>query len=183
MRAHLHKRQSQLIGRSTESRSLGTDRRQMLRKCFSCYCLTQLKTKTKQIKMQILDCHLPPSSGDHTQLPTATRDHSDSVSPDTTPTEAAVVILLEISLSNHPPRRAHSCNFCVVSSCLFSTSILIPAHGITHIGMPLQSFCSQHWGCCPQNLFYTGCGHRQGTQNNQVALEGPPLRSLTVLPS
>lgn len=84
--------------------------------------------------MLSLDCHLPPASGDHTQLPTAARDHLDSVSPGTTPTKDAKVI---VSLSNTPaPRRAHSCNFCEFSSCLFSISILIPAHGIAHLGIP-----------------------------------------------
>lgn len=89
---------------------------------------------------------MSPTSGDHTQLATAARDHSDSVSPDTTPTETAAVILLERSLSNHPRRRAHSCNFCVLSFCLFSVSTLIP---------PRRIACSQHWDCCPQKLFYT----------------------------
>lgn len=84
-----------------------------------------------------------------------------TVSPDTTPTEAAAVILLERSLSNHHqpprPRHAHSCNFCVFSSCWFSTSILIPAHGIAHLGIPYyESFCGQHWDCCPPEALLHG---------------------------
>lgn len=48
------------------------------------------------------------------------------------------------------------------SSCLSSTSILIPAHGIAQLEIPYyESFCGQHWDCCPQKLFYTGGRHRQ----------------------
>lgn len=54
--------------------------------------------------------------------------------------------LKEVSVTT-PPRRAHSCNFCVLSFCLFSVSTLIPPRGIA---------CSQHWDCCLQKLFYTG---------------------------
>lgn len=104
---------------------------------------------------------MSPASGDHTQLPTAASALPDSVSPDTTPTEAAAVILLERSLSNHHqpprPRHAHSGNFCVFSSCWFSTSILIPAHGIAHLGIPYyESFCGQHWDCCPPEALLHG---------------------------
>lgn len=64
------------------------------------------------------------------------------------------------SLGNPLPRkRAHSCNFCVFFSRLFSTSILIPGHRIAHLGITYsESFCNQHWGSCLQKRVYAGVG-------------------------
>lgn len=84
--------------------------------CFHVIAPHGLKYKTKQTKMRSLDCHLPPTSGDHTQPPLQLETILGSRSPNTTPTEAAAVNLLEGCLGNYPlPENAPT----GTSACLF----------------------------------------------------------------